>query len=86
MSSLTWADISRICPICDERMDQIPCYYGAAKCPNEHYELSSGNYHVDVFINGEWKVHFDEMDPPEVEENYKKFIAEARKQWQEGHK
>lgn len=80
VSKLNWHDISTICPICDSRM-----VYGVneAKCPNNHYEVSAGSYHVDFFVNGKHVATTDDMFNDAAHATLERVIPEVRKQWQE---
>jgi hypothetical protein len=77
----TWEDLAKKCPICDEASVATPSYYGQAECPNGHYSLSSGNYHTDAYVDGEWVAHFDEGDDSRAEESFRKAVYEARQKW-----
>lgn len=81
VSEMNWHDISTICPICDRRMSGDIGYYASSKCPNGHYEVSSGNYHVDFIVNGKWVATTDDMFNEQAYATLEKVIPEARKKW-----
>jgi hypothetical protein len=83
ISKMNWEDISTICPLCDKRMESGGSYYGSAKCPRGHYELSCGNYHTDFYVEGNHVATTDDMFNEAAYETLERVIPEARKRWRD---
>jgi hypothetical protein len=81
ISKMNWEDISTICPICDKQMKKEFTYYGESNCPDGHYGVSAGNYHVDYFVEGEHVATTDDCFNEKAYEALEKVIPEARKRW-----
>ena len=83
MSEQIWA----ICPLCDERLDEMVWSFGTAKCPKGHYEYSGcGSYasEAKIILDGkEEDFYFDDMfgDGEKFDQRVKEIREQMKVNW-----